>query len=222
MDMIMMDSFLTNTMLFRGTNAEEAKAMLQCLGGYKKHYRKGDAILRAGECVSSMGLILSGSANIEIDDVWGNKTILAHAEAGQMFAETYAFLPGEPLMASVIACESSDVLFLNAARVLTTCPQSCAHHNRLIRNLLEILAQNNLALSLRSLHTSSKTIRGRLLSYLSEQAKRSGSYRFTIPFNRQQLADYLGVDRSAMSGELVKMQREGILTCHRSSFELKA
>ena len=168
-----------------------------------------------------MGLVLSGGVNIEIDDLWGNKTILGHVDAGQLFAETYACIPGEPLMVSVVASEKSSVLFLNAGKLITTCQSSCTHHNKLIQNLLQISAQKNLALSRRSLHTSSKTIRGRLLSYLSEQAKRSGSYRFTIPFNRQQLADYLGVDRSAMSNELSKMQREGILLYHRNSFVLE-
>jgi len=214
-------SFLTNTMLFRGTTPEEAKSMLACLGAHERQYGKGETIFRAGECAESMGLVLSGGVNIEIDDLWGNKTILGHVEPGQLFAETYACIPGEPLMVNVVASERSGVLFLNAAKLLTTCQNSCAHHNRLIQNLLQVFAQKNLALSRRSLHTSPKTIRGRLLSYLSEQAKRSGSYQFAVPFNRQQLADYLGVDRSAMSNELSKMQRDGILRCERSRFTLK-
>lgn len=213
--------FLTNTTLFRGTSPQEAREMLSCLGAYEHQYGKGDTILHIGECVENMGLVLSGGVNIEIDDLWGNKTILGHVDAGQLFAETYACIPGEPLMVSVVASEKSSVLFLNAGKLITTCQSSCTHHNKLIQNLLQISAQKNLALSRRSLHTSSKTIRGRLLSYLSEQAKRSGSYRFTIPFNRQQLADYLGVDRSAMSNELSKMQREGILLYHRNSFVLE-
>jgi len=195
--------------------------MLACLGAHERQYGKGETIFRAGECAESMGLVLSGGVNIEIDDLWGNKTILGHVEPGQLFAETYACIPGEPLMVNVVASERSGVLFLNAAKLLTTCQNSCAHHNRLIQNLLQVFAQKNLALSRRSLHTSPKTIRGRLLSYLSEQAKRSGSYQFAVPFNRQQLADYLGVDRSAMSNELSKMQRDGILRCERSRFTLK-
>lgn len=212
--------FLTNTMLFRGTSAKEAEAMLGCLGSYEKVYEKGSVIFRVGECVDSMGMVLSGSVNIEIDDLWGNKTILGHVEVGGLFAETYACIPGEPLMVNVVACEKSEILFLNASRLLTTCTNSCTHHNKLIQNLLQISAQKNLALSRRSLHTSPKSIRGRLLSYLSEQAKQNGSYQFTIPFNRQQLADYLGVDRSAMSNELSKMQSEGLLTFDKNRFSL--
>ena len=125
------------------------------------------------------------------------------------------------LMVNVVVWEKSEVLFLDATRLLTTCKNSCTYHTRLIRNLLQISVQKNLSLSRRSLHTSSKSIRGRLLSYLSEQAKYNGSYQFTIPFNRQQLADYLGVDRSAMSNELSKMQRDEILSYNKNKFELK-
>lgn len=213
-------SFLTNTALFRGISNDEAKEMLICLKSFEKRYDKGAVILRAGECTDNMGMVLSGSVNIEIDDLWGNKTILDHAETGQLFAETYACIPGEPLMVSAVAPEKCDILFLNAARILTTCPNSCAHHNKLIQNLLQIFAAKNLALSRRSLHTSARSIRARLLAYLSQQAKQAGSYQFTIPFNRQQLADYLGVDRSALSNELSKMQSEGLLTFEKNRFSL--
>lgn len=215
------EKFLTGTMLFRGTDAEEAKAMLSCLSAREKQYLKGETIFRAGECVESMGLVLSGGVNISMDDLWGNSTILSHVSPGQLFAETYACIPGEPLMVNVTAGEPSGILFLNAAKLLTACKNACPYHNTLIRNLLQISAMKNLALSRRSLHTSPKSIRGRLISYLSEQARRSGSLRFDIPFNRQQLADYLGVDRSAMSSELGKMRKEGILSFEKNHFLLK-
>lgn len=217
----MNDSFLINTALFRGTSVEEAREMIRCLGSYEKEYEKGAVIFRAGESVDSMGMVLSGSVTIEIDSLWGDKTILGRVEAGQLFGETYACIPGEPLMVSVAACEKSRILFLNADRLLATCSNSCAYHNKLVRNLLQISAQKNLALSRRSLHTSPKSIRGRLLSYLSEQARLNGSYQFTIPFSRQQLADYLGVDRSAMSNELSKMRREGLLRFEKNRFLLR-
>jgi CRP-like cAMP-binding protein len=221
MEKIMDYRFLTNTMLFRGTSEEEAKGMLKCLGTFERRFEKGKIIYRAGECVSNMGLVLSGSVNISIDDMWGKSTILVHADPGQLFAETYACIPGEPLMVNVTASEKADILFLNAAKLMTTCKNACPYHNRLIQNLLQISAVKNLALSRRSVHTSPKSIRGRLVSYLSEQAKRSGSYQFTIPFNRQQLAEYLGVDRSAMSNELSKMQKDGIVDFDRNRFTLK-
>ena len=208
-------------MLFRGASEEEARAMLSCLGAVEKRYEKGAIILRAGERTENMGLVLSGSVNIETDDLWGNRSILGRAEPGQIFAETYACIPGEPLMVNAVADEKSDILLLNAARLTSTCESACAHHNKLIRNLLQISAQKNLALSRRSLHTSPKSIRGRLLSYLSEQAKQHGSCQFTIPFNRQQLADYLNLDRSALSNELSKMRSDGLLTYEKSTFSLK-
>lgn len=214
-------SFLTTTLLFRGMSPEEAKGMLDCLGAREKLCQKGELIFRAGEHIDSMGLVLSGSVHISIDDLWGNSTLLGRVEPGQLFAETYACIPGEPLLVNVTASEDSDILFLNAARVMTTCKSACPYHSRLVQNLLQITALKNLALSTRSLHTSPKTIRGRLVSYLSEQARRSGSSRFTIPFDRQQLADYLGVDRSALSNELGKMKHEGLLSCEKNRFDLR-
>ncbi|MGI6069761.1 MAG: Crp/Fnr family transcriptional regulator [Blautia sp.] len=212
--------FLSRTMLFRGVIPGEIEEMLGCLGAVSRKFSKGETICREGDVVEAMGLVLSGNVQVENIDLWGNKSILDTIGPGFVFAETYACIPGEPLMVNVIAVEPSEVLFLNTARILETCSNSCPHHNRLIRNLLSISAQKNLKLSRRIFHTSSKTIRGRVLSYLSYQASFQGSYEFTIPFNRQQLADYLGVDRSALSGELGKMQKEGLLQVDRNHFRL--
>ncbi|WP_411337787.1 Crp/Fnr family transcriptional regulator [Ruminococcus gauvreauii] len=213
--------FLSKTLLFRGDSPEEIKIMLDCLGCEQKTFKRGEVIYRSGDIVQSLGIVLSGRAQIENDDLWGNKSILDSVGPGQVFAETYACVPGEPLMVSVIAAEASEILFLNIGRVLKTCPNACQHHSRLVSNLLTISAQKNLNLSRRIFHTSSKSIRGRLMSYLSFQAARHGCFEFTIPFNRQQLADYLSVDRSAMSNELSKMQREGLLTADKNHFCLK-
>ena len=212
--------FLSNTMLFHGTTPEEVKTMLGCLQAEQKTFRKGQMIYRAGDAVSSMGLILSGSVSIENDDIWGNKSILDTATAGQVFAETYACVPAEPMMVSVVASAPTEVLFLNVKRILSLCPNSCSHHAKIIQNLLSISARKNLNLSRRIFHTSAKSIRGRLLSYLSHQSIIHGSREFTIPFSRQQLADYLSVDRSALSNELSKMQKEGLLKTERNHFVL--
>ena len=173
-----------------------------------------------GDPISSLGVLLQGKLSIEHDDLWGNKTILSMITPGNIFAETYACVPGEPLMVNIVAIEDSRILCLNMLHLLTTCERSCPHHNKLIRNLLAILAQKNLHLSRRSFHTAAKTIRARLLSYLSYEASRQGSLSFDIPFNRQQLADYLNLDRSALSNELSKMQKEQIIICHRNHFLL--
>lgn len=212
--------FLSNTLLFQGTSPEEVKAMLNCLQAEQKTYQKGDMIYRMGDAVPAMGLVLSGSVSIENDDIWGNKSILDTAFPGQVFAETYACVPSEPMMVSVVASEKTEVLFLNVGRILQVCSNHCSHHNKIIHNLLSVSARKNLNLSRRIFHTSAKSIRGRLLSYLSYQAIKNGRREFDIPFSRQQLADYLSVDRSALSNELSKMQKEGLLKTERNHFTL--
>lgn len=213
-------TFLSNTVLFRGASPEEVQAMLDCLGAEKRKYQRSKVVYHAGDIINSMGLVLSGSVSIENDDVWGNKSILDKAGPGQVFAESYACVPGEPMMVSVVAVETAEILFLDISRVLNICCNACGFHGKLIRNLLSISSQKNLNLSRRIFHTSSKSIRGRLLSYLSFQAIQHGSCDFEISFNRQQLADYLSVDRSAMSNELSKMQRDGLLRVARNHFTL--
>lgn len=212
--------FLSNTILFRGASPEEVRAMLDCLGAEKRKYQRGEVVYHAGDSISLMGLVLFGSVSIENDDVWGNKSILDKVGPGQVFAESYACVPGEPLMVSVVAADTAEILFLDISRVLHICSNTCVFHSKLIGNLLFISSQKNLNLSRRIFHTSSKSIRGRLLSYLSFQATQHGSCDFEIPFNRQQLADYLSVDRSAMSNELSKMQRDGLLSVKRNHFIL--
>lgn len=212
--------FLAGTALFHGISPGEVGEMLGCLRGEVRRFPRGSVIYHPGDRVRAMGLVLSGSVSVEHDDVWGNKSILDRVGPGQVFAETYACVPGEPLMVSVVAAEESEVLFLDAHRVLHSCSNACGFHSKLIRNLLSIASQKNLDLSRKIFHTSAKSIRGRLLSYLSFQATRHASRDFEIPFDRQQLADYLGVERSAMSNELSKMQRDGLLRTQRSHFTL--
>lgn len=209
-----------DTILFQGCTPQEIDAMLHCLQAEKKHYAKGAVIYAAGDCASGIGLVLSGSVSIENDDIWGNKSILDTAGAGQVFAEAYACVPQEALPISVVAAAPTEILFLQVEKLLRLCSNACPHHARIIQNLLLISARKNLQLSRKIFHTSAKSIRGRLLSYLSFQAKQAGSLDFHIPFNRQQLADYLNVERSALSHELGKMQREGLLTVRRNHFIL--
>ncbi len=213
-------TFLSGTELFHGAAPEEIETMLDCLRAKKRSYRRGDTVYHAGDVVSAIGLVLSGSVSIESDDVWGNRSVLDKVGPGRVFAETYACIPGEPLMVSVAAAERTEILFLDVSRALYTCSKTCGFHSKLVCNLLAISARKNLHLSRRIFHTSSKSIRGRLLSYLSFQAAQRGSNDFEIPFNRQQLADYLNVDRSALSNELSKMQKDGLLKVNRSHFTL--
>ena len=212
---------LSSTQLFRGIDKKDIEPMLNCLMAVQKQYKKGQVILQEGEPTQLIGVVLSGMALISCTDIWGNNSILGSAAPGSVFAEAYACLPSEPLLITVSAAEDTTVLFMNIGKVLTTCTNACAFHTKLIRNLLTVGAQRSLHLSRRILHTSSKSIRGRLLSYFSECVKKSGNYSFNIPYSRQQLADYLGVDRSAMCNELSKMQRDGIIQYNKNNFSLK-
>lgn len=155
--------FLSSTTLFRGITPEEIQTMMGCLQGITKEYPRGSIIHHFGECISTLGLVLSGSVSVENDDIWGNKTILDKIGVGNTFAENYACLPGEPLMVNIVAAEAAEILFLNTEYMLRVCSRTCGFHNRLIHNMLTISAQKNLNLSRRSLHTGPKTIRGRLL-----------------------------------------------------------
>lgn len=212
--------FLAKTLLFRGMTPQEIEGMLGCLGYTQKQFKKGEFIYRVGDQVSSVGMVLSGSVLIENDDPWGNHNLLSKIEPGQVFAETYACVPEETLLVNVVAQELTDVLFLDVKSVLQICSGACVCHRKLISNLLSISSQKNLSLSRRMFYTSAKSIRGRLLSYLSDQMIRQGSTSLTIPLNRQQLADYLNVDRSALSNELGKMKREGLLQVEKNHFLL--
>ena len=214
-------NLISKTELFRGTTPEEIKEMLFCLNAQTKHYSKGEYICRAGDYIRTMGMVLSGSVNIEHDDVWGNKSILDNISIGQVFAETYSCLPNEQLMVHVVAAEQTEALFLDMERLLKTCHSLCSFHSRLIRNLLAVTARKNIILTRKIFQTTPKSIRGKLLSYFSFQAMAQGKYQFEIPFNRQQLADYLGVDRSALSNELSKMKQEGLLSYEKNNFSLR-
>jgi len=213
--------FLKKTSLFRGTSEEELPTLLDCLAPTTREYAKNELILRQGEDVSAVGLVLSGRAQIIEEDFWGNRSILADAWPGDLFAEAYAFLPGELLRVSVVAAEPTTVMLLDGKRMLEVCSSACRFHTRLVQNILAESARKNLALTRKVSHMSKRSTREKLLSYLSGQALGAGSDAFEIPFNRQQLADYLCVDRSAMSSELCKMRDEGLLVFDKNRFQLK-
>lgn len=212
---------LSNTQLFRGLEEAEITSLLGCLNATTRSFQKGEVILSEGNITENIGILLSGLAVISCNDIWGNTSILGHVAPGSVFAEVYACIPGEPMLVTVSAAEDTSILFMNVGRVLATCTNACPFHTRLVRNLLTVCAHRNLQLSQRIQHTSSKSIRRRLMSYFSECAKRAGSNSFLIPYNRQQLADYLNVDRSTMCNELSKMQKDGIIEYSKNQFLLK-
>ena len=148
---------LSKTVLFQGATPEETEQMLSCLKAGKRKYKKEEMIYRAGEVVSCVGVVLSGSVLIENDDIWGNRSVLERAGEGEIFAETYASIPDQKMIVNVIAAEDTEILFLNVGKMLHICSNSCIFHNKLIENLLQVSAQKNLALSRRIFNTSSKS-----------------------------------------------------------------
>ena len=207
--------------LFSGVSEEELTAMLSCLGAEEKHFPKDDFLLRAGDTAESIGLVLAGSVLVVQEDIWGNRNILSKAGPGQTFAAAYACAPGSLLNVSVAAETPVTAMFLNVRRVLTVCPSACTHHSRIIRNLLGELAEKNLRFSEKLTHMGQRSTRAKLMSYFSAEAQRLGKYEFDIPFSRQQLADYLAVERSGLSLELGKMKRDGLLDFYKNHFVLK-
>lgn len=212
---------LARTALFQGLTEEELGQTLDCLGALKKRYPKQSFLLRAGDQTQSMGLLLSGSALLIQEDLWGRRNILAKVGPGDTFAEAFA-AAGGPLNLSVVAHQDCEALLLDLNRVLTLCPSACPSHTKLIHNLVSVLAQKLLVLNDKITHMSRQTTQEKLLSYLSAQAQRQGTLIFDIPYDRQQLADYLCVDRAAMSSELSKLQKKGLLQYRRNHFTLFA
>ena len=212
---------ISRTALFQGCSPTATENLLYGLKTFTKKYKKGAPVYLAGTPVTDVGIVLYGTVQIENNDLWGNKNIISLARAGEVFAEAYACIPDEPMMVDVIALEDCEILFLNVPRLFQLASSGKGEYSVLIRNLTMISARKNLLLSRRILHTSSKKIRGRLLSYLSHQAELQGSRYIDIPLNRQQLADYLSLDRSALSKELAKMKQDGLLDYHKNSFVLK-
>ena len=212
---------IRSAQLFSGISEEELGTMLSCLKAEKKDFPKEAFILRAGDTADSIGLVLSGAVLIIQEDIWGNRNILSKVGPGQTFAAAYACAPGSMLNVSVIAETPVTAMFLNVKRVLNVCPSACSHHSRVIRNLLSELAEKNLRLNRKLTHMGQRSTRAKIMSYLSAEAQRLGAYEFDIPFSRQQLADYLAVERSGLSLELGKMRSEGVIDFHKNHFILK-
>lgn len=206
--------------LFKGIEETELRPLLACLSAEMAHYERGQTIFYSGENPKRFGAVLSGEVQIVKDDYYGNRSILAKIGAGNLFGEAFACTEIKALPVSVIATADSDLLFIDCQRLATPCAEACAFHGRLIQNMLNIVALKNIALTQKMEFTSKRTTREKLVAYLSAEAKKAGSSRFHIPFNRQELADYLFVERSAMSAELSKLRDDGVLKFSKNEFEL--
>lgn len=206
--------------LFRQIGEENLYTMLGCLGAKVERFDKKYTILAEGNPAKYIGILLSGSAQIVRIDYYGNRSILGSIEPAQVFGESFACAEVGAIPVAVIANEPCEVMLLDCDHVLHTCTNSCGFHQQLIFNLMKDLAVKNILFHQKMEVTSKRSTREKLMTYLMLQAKRAGSSRFTIPFDRQELADYLEVDRSGLSAEIGKLRREGVLESDRKQFEL--
>ncbi|MBQ3093595.1 MAG: Crp/Fnr family transcriptional regulator, partial [Clostridia bacterium] len=190
---------LRQTSLFAGVAEHEIDAMLSCLDARVRTCQKGEYLFRQGEHLKDLAVLVEGNLYIQKDDYWGNRHILGHIAVGEMFGEAYVAPESGALLNDVVAMEDSTVMLFDVRRILTTCSSACRFHTMVVQNLFFAISEKNRALVQKLGHMSKRTTRDKLMSYLSEQAKKQNSAAFTIPFNRQQLADFLSVDRSAMS-----------------------
>lgn len=211
-------TFLKTVMLFHGMDDIEIENSLKELNASKKNYKKRDTILHAGNRTDHICLVLSGSVTIENNDIWGNRTILSNISAGDFFAETYAILTPEPMLVDAVANEDSSILFLDFRKLVKHSDPLTVSQQKLLRNLLLLSSRKNLMLSDRSFHTSPKSVRGRVMAYLNSVSFKTGSREFDIPFDRQQMADYLNLERTALSKELGRMKNEGLIEYKKNHF----
>lgn len=211
---------LEKSPLFDGIRLEDLSAMLGCIGGRTIAIGKGQKVYHEGDPATHVGMVLKGAVRLVREDYYGNRSIVAHIGPASLFGETYACAGVPSLPISVVADEDSTVLLMDCRRITTTCSSACAFHNRIVFNLLRLVATKNLIFDQKIQVTSRRTTREKLMAYLLNQAKLQGSSSFSIPYDRQELADYLEVDRSGLSAEISKLRRDGILKSDKNHFVL--
>lgn len=206
--------------LFEGIAQQDLTGLLSCMGGRRVHYKKGETVFQEGDPAHLIGVVLTGSVQLIRQDYYGNRSILARIEPAQIFGESYAFSGTEGLPVSVQTEADSQILLLDSRRLSSCCSNACDFHNRVIRNLLHLVSEKNQLLHMKLQILSRRTTREKLMAYLLQQAKRSGSDRFTIPYDRQALADYLEVERSGLSAVISALRQEGILESEKNHFHI--
>ena len=213
---------IKNSPVFFGISEQELKEMLECFNARIKTYDEGEMIIRQGDMITNIYLVLEGTVNIEKDSYWGRRIIVSQLGVNDNIA--LAFVASKNVESSIdaIAATKAKLLLLSYQKCTSMCQNVCTKHKLLINNLFEILSKENIELIQKIENISQKSIRDKLLTYLSNEAKRNKSNIFEISFNRQDLADYLNIDRSAMSFELSKMQKDGLIKVEKNKFALKA
>lgn len=213
-------NLLKKSELFSDMKDDEILKALQCLKGNIKKYTKDDVIFLAGDEINRFGIVLSGSILVTKNDIMGNRNILTSISQSGMFAETFVLSNIKHIPVTVICDDNCEILFLEFNTLTNTCESNCDFHNTLIKNMLSILANKNLLLNSKIEMLSAKTTREKLMAYFNIQISRTNSNRFKIPFNRDELADFLNLNRSSMSRELSKMRDEGIIEFTKNDFKI--
>lgn len=207
--------------LFQDMTEQDFLAILSCLRPKISTYLKDQTIFAEGDLSHYFGIVLSGTVQIVQIDYYGNKSIVTKIEPAQLFGESFAYAETKTIPVDVIACEPTAVLLINAQKITRLCPNACSFHNQMIFNLLKVIAKKNLIFQQKIEVTSKRSTREKLMTYLLLQAKLQNSKQFKIPYDRQELADYLEVDRSGLSAEISKLKKEGILDCKKNYFSLQ-
>lgn len=207
--------------LFNDVKNENLEALLGCLGAFVKSFDKNTTVLSEGDNVGYIGIVLSGKAQIEQTDYFGNRTIVANVEPSELFGESFACADVKQMPVDVVAKENTDIMFVDCRRITEPCCNACDFHRRMIYNLMKIVATKNLMFHQKIQITSKRSTREKLMTFLLFQAKKNNSNSFDIAFDRQELADYLEVDRSGLSAEISKLRREGVIECRKNRFVIK-
>ena len=213
---------IKNSPIFFGMNDDELKGLLECFNARVRKYEEGDMIIRQGDIIKNIYLILKGAVNIEKDTYWGRRMIISQLSQNNNIALAFVASKNVESNIDAIAVADSELLILNYKKCTSMCQNVCTRHKVLINNLFEILSKENIELIQKIENISQKTIREKLLTYLSNEARKNRNNTFEIPFNRQDLADYLNIDRSAMSFELSKLQKEGLIAYNKNRFLLSS
>ena len=206
--------------LFDRIAPEDMTGMLGCIGYHIRQFQKGEMIAFEQENIHHVGVVLEGAVDMVKEDIWGNRTMLVRTYPQDVFGETFACGEESLSVVSFAAAQDSKVLFLSFDRVMHTCSHACVFHQTLIENMVRLIARKNRELMRKVEVVSKKSLREKILAYLSIQAQSQGKRTFEIPLGRSEWAEYLCADRSALTRELQKMQAEGILDYHRNTFKI--
>jgi len=213
-------SVLKKSSLFSGLGEEEIRTMQKCLDAKVQSYKKGSYVFRQGEHIDRISVLLEGELLVQQDDYWGNRSIVTNIGVGELFGEAYLAPESGTARNDIIASKDSTVVSFDVRRVITTCTSACRFHTKVVQNMFFAVSEKYRMLEEKLGHMSKRSTREKLISYLSEEARRQNSASITIPYNRQELADFLSVDRSAMSNELSKLRDSGMLCFEKNRFIL--